>query len=255
MLPDTDPVTRCGVTNPSIGAAANEPTLLQGQVHVRILGGSHPRVSKAPLWFDGLNLFIVILCFLVRLLCSIYIQLSIDLLHVGYSKAVLDGPPSSRHLEAGDRQLDPGPTEVPAAEDCRLDLGPTEVYQPATRSGLRSDPGEDQAGPPVLTTVVGKAQRAPAGTVPAVFCVKTGHTRLGLKTDPWGRPRWTPTLAISVGHSSHLEGGGAPLLLKAEPSPHSQWEREVSMGLSLLQTACPPSGQGPGAGLLPSPRH
>ena len=50
MLPDTDPVTTdaalISATDPSIGAAANEPTLLQGQV--RILGGSHPRVSKAP---------------------------------------------------------------------------------------------------------------------------------------------------------------------------------------------------------------
>ena len=64
-----------------------------------------------------------------------------------YSKAVLDGPPSSRDLEAGDCLLDPGPTEVPAGGDCQLDLGPTEVCQPAltghTGSGLKSDPGED----------------------------------------------------------------------------------------------------------------
>ena len=52
------------------------------------------------------------------------------------------------------RQLDPGPTEVQGAGDCRLDLGPIEVYQPAIGSGLRLDPGEDQAGTPVLTTVV-----------------------------------------------------------------------------------------------------
>ena len=43
MLPDTDPAVRIGATDPGIGAAANESTLLQGQV--RILGRSHPRVS------------------------------------------------------------------------------------------------------------------------------------------------------------------------------------------------------------------
>ena len=62
----------------------------------------------------------------------------------------------STHMDSqvSPRQLDPGPTDIPAAGDCRLDLGPTEVCQPATGSGLRPDPGEDQAGTPGLTTVV-----------------------------------------------------------------------------------------------------
>ena len=126
----------------------------------------------------------VILSFLVRPLCSLYTQISIDLL--GYGKAMLDGPPSSRDLEAGDRQLDPGPTEVPAAGDCRLDLGPTEVCQPATGSGLRPDPGEDQAETPVLTTVVrqGPAStgRHSAGGFP---CQHRSH-RIGPENRPWG---------------------------------------------------------------------
>ena len=131
---------------------------------------------------NGLSLFTVILSFLVRPLCSIYIQTSINLL--GYGKALLDGSPSSRDLEAGDRQLDPGPTEVPAAGDCQLDLGPTEVCQPATRSGLRTDPGEDQGGSTVLTTVVRQGPASAGGHSAGVFSCQNRSHQVGPENQP-----------------------------------------------------------------------
>ena len=40
------------------------------------------------------------------------------------------------------------------------------------------------------------------------------------------------------------------MLQEVEPSPHSQWERGVSMGISLLQTASSPDTAAPPSGMF-----
>ena len=82
-----------------------------------------------------------------------------------------------------------------------------------TGSGLKTDPGEDQAAPSALTTVV---RQCPAGTgwhSASRFWTKTGSTGSGLKTDPGedqaGRSLLSPDYscqAMSTGVGRHSAG-------------------------------------------------
>ena len=108
-----------------------------------------------------------------------------------------------------------------------------------TRSGLKTDPGEDQAEPSALTTVV---RQCPAGVgrhSAGSFRTKTGLTRSGRKTDPSDQAG-LPALTTVVRQGPAGDLAGIMLAVCDPPcaGPHPPFARRCTYTGCCTGTGC-----------------
>ena len=110
-----------------------------------------------------------------------------------------------------------------------------------TGSGMKTNPGEDQAGLSALTTVVRQGPVSTGQHSACGFRAKTGPSGLSLKTDPGIDQAGLSTPSYSCQAMSSHPRGIPAVERRALPSLPAL-ERGVPIGLSLLQTASSQTG-------------